>query len=91
MLTDSIVRYLLADNISLNDYICGKVPSFEDVKRRLLLLLRSEDQNVPDHYYRLNQRYSLKDIDSLISDISAFTHNGFFTCKNAICRISGGI
>ena len=65
MTTSSIIRYLLADNISLNDYICGKVPSFTDVKRRLLLLLRSEDKKVPDHYYRLNQRYSLKDIDSL--------------------------
>lgn len=65
MTTNSIIRYLIADNISLNDYICGKVPSFEDVKRRLLLLLRSEDKNVPDHYYRQNQRYSLKDIDSL--------------------------
>lgn len=65
MTTNSIIRYLLADSISLNDYICGKVPSFEDVTRRLLLLLRSEDKSVPDHYYRLNQRYSLKDIDSI--------------------------
>mgnify|MGYP003309405097 CR=1 FL=1 len=65
MLINSIVRYLLVDNISLNDYIGGKVPSFTDVKRRLLLLLRSEDKNVPDHYYRQNQRYSLKDIDSI--------------------------
>lgn len=65
MTTNSIIRYLLIENISLTDYICGKVPSFEDVKRRLLLLLRSEDKNVPDHYYRLNQNYFLKDIDSL--------------------------
>lgn len=67
MTTNSIIRYLLADSISLNDYICGKVPSFKDVIRRLLLLLRSEDKNVPDHYYRLNQQYSLKDIDSIPS------------------------
>ena len=67
MTTNSIIRYLLADSISLHDYIWGKVPSFKDVIRRLLLLLRSEDKNVPDHYYRLNQRYSLKDIDSLPS------------------------
>ena len=67
MTTNSIIRYLLIENISLTDYICGKVPSFEDVKRRLLLLLRSEDKNVPDHYYRLNQNYFLKDIDSLPS------------------------
>ncbi|MBO7210141.1 MAG: hypothetical protein J6V44_03895 [Methanobrevibacter sp.] len=67
MATNSIIRYLLADSISLHDYICGKVPSFTDVKRRLLLLLRSEDKNVPDHYFRLNQQYSLKDIDSLPS------------------------
>lgn len=67
MTTSSIIRYLLADNISLNEYLCGKVPSFKDIGRRLLLLLRSEDKNIPDHYYRLNQRYSLKDIDSLPS------------------------
>ena len=65
MVTNSIIRHLLADNISLHDYLCGKVPSFNDVRRRLLLLLRSEDKNVPDHYYRLNQQYSLKGIDSL--------------------------
>ncbi|MBR3877264.1 MAG: hypothetical protein IKJ23_03685 [Bacteroidaceae bacterium] len=65
MITNSIIRNLLADTISLNDYMSGKIPSYDDVKRRLLLLLRSEDKNVPDHYYRLNQSYFLKDIDSL--------------------------
>lgn len=67
MTTNSIIRYLLIDSLSLNEYISGKVPSFADVRRRLLLLLRSEEKNVPDHYYRVNQSYFLKGIESLPS------------------------
>lgn len=65
MNTYSIIKYVLADSISLNEYICGKIPSYNDIKRRLLLLMRGENKDVPDHYYRLNQCYSLNEIDSL--------------------------
>lgn len=68
MITNSIIRYLLNDTLSLSDYMCSKAPSFKDVSRRLLLLLRSEGKSVPDHYYRLNQSYFLDGIDS-ISDL----------------------
>lgn len=58
---------MLADGISLNEYLCCKVPSFKDIERRLLLLMRNEDKNVPDHYYRLNQEFFIgkEGIDSL--------------------------
>ncbi len=61
MITNSIIRNLLADSISLNEYLGCKAPSFKDIERRLLLLLRDEDKNVPDHYYRLNQEFFVGD------------------------------
>ena len=65
MTTNPITSYLLSDNTSLNDYAHGKPPTFEDIKRRLFLLLRNENKHIPDHYYRLNQSYFLKEKDSL--------------------------
>mgnify|MGYP003308183390 CR=1 FL=1 len=49
MITNSIIKNILTDIISLRDYQNGEAPLYEDVKRRLLLLLRAEDRNVPDH------------------------------------------
>ena len=57
MITNSIIKNILTDNISLRVYLNGEVPLYEDVRRRLLLLLRAEDRNVPDHYYRHNQDF----------------------------------
>lgn len=67
MITNSIIRNLLSDSISLNEYLCCKAPSFNDIERRLLLLLRDEDKNLPDHYYRLNINFFLgkEGIDSI--------------------------
>lgn len=65
MITSSIIRNILADKVSLREYLSGKVPSYDNVKRRLLLLLRAEDKNVPDHYYRLSQKHFLKGIDTM--------------------------
>lgn len=64
-MTNSIIRNILTDDISLSEYVSCKVPSFEDVERRLLLLLRKENTTIPDHYYRLNQKFSLKGIGSV--------------------------
>lgn len=65
MITNSIIKNILTDIISLRVYLNGEAPLYEDVKRRLLLLLRAEDKNVPDHYYRLNQDFFLEGIDSI--------------------------
>ena len=65
MITNSIIKNILADTISLREYQRGCVPRYEDVVRRLLLLLRAEDKTVPDHYYRLNQKFFLKEIESM--------------------------
>ena len=65
MITHSIIKNILTDTVSLRDYLNGEAPRYEDVRRRLLLLLRAEDRNVPDHYYRHNQDFFLKGIDSM--------------------------
>ncbi len=65
MVTESIIRHLLSDKDSLLDYYNGLLPSYEDVCRRLFLLERLENTCIPDHYYRMNQKQSLKGIESL--------------------------
>lgn len=70
METSSIIRHLLCDDDSLSSYFNGKLVSFEDVKRRLLLLERKENCFIADHYYRLNQEKSFDGIDSLSEVLS---------------------
>lgn len=65
MVTSSLVKHFLSDKDSLSDYLNHKTPTFDDVKRRLLLLERQENRQIPDHYYRLNQEKSFKGIESL--------------------------
>lgn len=62
MVTSSSIKYLLCDDISLGNYQAGKIPSFEDIKRRLFLLDRQNNQNIPDHYYHLNEEYTFQEI-----------------------------
>lgn len=65
MVTSSIIKHLLSDKDSLADYHNGIIPEFNDIQRRLLLLARSEDRDIPDHYYRLNLEKSFKGIKSI--------------------------
>lgn len=65
MVISSIIKHLFSDKDSLADYHKGIVPEYNDIRRRLLLLARTEDRNIPDHYYRLNLEKSFKGIESL--------------------------
>lgn len=65
MVIKSILRHLLCDKESLMAYSHGEIVTIGDVKRRLLLLERSEDRTIPDHYYRLNQEQSFDGINTL--------------------------
>ena len=65
METSSIIKHLLSDDDSLSSYFNGKLVSFDDVKRRMLLLERMNNRFVADHYYRLSQEKSFDDIDSI--------------------------
>jgi len=63
--TSSILEHLLCDDDSLSSYFEGKLVSIEDVKRRMLLLERTGNRFIPDHYYRLSQKMSFDGIDFL--------------------------
>lgn len=65
METSSIIKHLLCDDESLSSYFEGRVVSFNDVKRRMLLLERMGNRFIADHYYRLTQEKSFDKIDSL--------------------------
>jgi len=65
MVTTSIIKHLLSDDDSLSSYFKGKQVSFDDVKRRMLLLERMGNRFIADHYYRLSQEKSFDDIDSI--------------------------
>lgn len=65
MVTQSIVRHLLCDDQSLADYFRCIDVSFKKVKRRLLLLERSENKHIPDHFYRMNADHSFEGIDTI--------------------------
>lgn len=70
MVTDSIIKHLLCDTRSLRDYTQGRVVEFDDVKRRLMLLERAKDTEIPDHYYKLNQTKSFEGINSIAQTIT---------------------
>jgi len=66
MVTFFIIKYLLCDDSSLDDYRQGNIPSFDDIKRRLFLLDRQTGMDdIPDHYYQLNKEYSFNGIKTL--------------------------
>ena len=64
MYTQSYLKYLLGDDVSLRQYYeCCHPVRLEDVKRNLLLAERANDYFIPDHYYRLGQEQSFRDIE----------------------------
>ena len=65
METTSIIKHLLCDNDSLSSYFKGKLVSFDDIKRRMLLIERMGNRFIADHYYRLSQEKSFKEIISI--------------------------
>jgi len=59
------LRYLLTDNESLEQYYSGQHVSLDDIKRRIFLKAREQKRSIPDHYYRLAQEKTFKQVDSL--------------------------
>jgi len=70
METSSIIKQLLCDDDSLSSYFKGKQVSFNDVKRRMLLLERMGNRFIADHYYRLSQEKSFYKIGSIADVLS---------------------
>lgn len=63
-----MLKFLLSDNESLAKYTYGKFATLDDLKRRMLLKLRTQNSAIPDHIYRLEQEKTFQDINSL-SDV----------------------
>lgn len=60
-----MLNFLLSDNESLAQYVECSFPSFDDVKRRLMLKAREQNTAIPDHLYRLEQAEAFKNLTTL--------------------------
>lgn len=66
MKSESYLRYLLSDNVSLRKYFQErKGVSLKEVSRSLLIRVRALEYVVPDHYYRLGTEASFLNINGL--------------------------
>lgn len=66
MRSESYLRYLLSDNVSLRKYFRErKSVSLKEVSRSLLVKVRSLGYAVPDHYYRLGVEASFLNVNEL--------------------------
>lgn len=66
MKSESYLRYLLSDNVSLRKYFRErKGVSLKEVSRSLLIKIRALGYVVPDHYYRLGTEASFLNINEL--------------------------
>lgn len=63
MITESYIRYLLQDEVSLYQYFHKSEPvTLNLVKRSLMLMERENNVFIPDHYYRLGQKRTFENI-----------------------------
>lgn len=66
MVTESFLKYLFCDKESLNSYYClHKQVDINDLKRSLMLIERSRNVYIPDHYYRLGQEKTFNGLRTL--------------------------
>lgn len=66
MKSESYLRYLLSDNVSLRKYFRErKCVCLKEVRRSLLIRVRALGYSVPDHYYRLGTEASFMDVNGL--------------------------
>ena len=66
MRSESYLRYLFSDNVSLRKYFRErKSVSLREVSRSLLIKVRELGYVVPDHYYRLGTEASFRNINGL--------------------------
>lgn len=61
----AILKNVLNDDKSLTSYLNGHIAPFEDVKRRLFLMERNANRNIPDQHYRLKQESEFEGIEDM--------------------------
>ncbi|MGY3055664.1 adenosine deaminase [Pedobacter sp. UYEF25] len=71
----NVIKHLLSDIESLSSYLNGEIVSFNDIERRLFLLNRNENTNLPDQFYKLAQEREFKEIHSLVQLLSIGLEN----------------
>src|SRR6185369_1184778 len=74
MVISPVLRQVMADRESLRCYSGGFMPSFDEVSRRLLLLERSHNYHLPDHYYKRGREMALSDIKTIPSLLTIGLH-----------------
>lgn len=63
MYTQSYLRYLLGDEVSLQQYyVYKRKVTLAEIKRNLMLTERKNNLYIPDHYYRLGQERTFHEI-----------------------------
>lgn len=65
MASFEFLKYLLQDDRTLDDYVQGSKPEFEDICRRLFLMKRKENFQLPDHFLFLGEKDELSSYKSL--------------------------
>ena len=74
MISTTSLRQILSDKESLREYGEGRLPSFDDVKRRLFLCERALNTRLPDHYYQQAHEISTAEINSISALLSTGLH-----------------
>lgn len=70
----TILRQLLKDQRSLEDYLAGNPPKFSTIASRLRIQERNHNRKVPDHYYKNQERVHLENINDLGTLLVEGTH-----------------
>lgn len=65
MVETTMINRLLSDSESLSYYQQGEIVTIEDIKRRLFILKKNENNFIPDHFYRLALERDFNDINNI--------------------------
>ncbi|MFD0792062.1 hypothetical protein ACFQZX_00455 [Mucilaginibacter litoreus] len=87
MNTDSVLKHLLNDGESLEQYLSKQLVTFEDINRRMFLRERSENRLLPDHYYRLLTEVTFNGI----TNISGIFSKGLVDLADKMLGWSGNL
>jgi len=59
MITHNLIRYLMSDSLSLDEYTAGHHVSVDEIRRHLMLLAMEKDYHIPDSMYLLMSEMSI--------------------------------
>lgn len=65
MSSAAILRQIFKDSRSLEDYLSGNPPGYEEIRHRLRIEERRNNRKLPDHYYKSIESVQLNNINDL--------------------------